>query len=86
MQPRVAACRPSGGPHGDAEKRLGLHRDRRHRPPHATEEVDGNQLSEIGPHLISGVIAAHRDQGIPNVEVQRGLICLDREAIEMTAD
>ena len=36
--------------------------------------------------LVPGVIAARRDEGIPDVEVQRRLIHLDREAIEMTAD
>src|SRR5918996_1012813 len=36
--------------------------------------------------LVPSVVAARRDEGIPDVEVQRGLIHLDREAIEMTAD
>ena len=36
--------------------------------------------------LVPGVVAARRDEGIPDMEVQRGLIRLDREAIEMTTD
>src|SRR6266850_7993129 len=38
--------------------------------------------ASLGP----GVVAARRDEGIPDVEGPRGLIHLDREAIEMTAD
>ena len=43
-------------------------------------------LTRMGLPLIPGVVAAHRDEGIPDVEGQLGLIHLDREAAEMTAD
>ena len=48
--------------------------------------MDTPPSSDHGASLVPGIVAARRDEGIPDVEVQRGLIPREREAIEMSAD